>query len=189
MNTVRWIMPLAGAGMLAAASIAGLERTEAFFEPAFESEVAASWEGTVEGVRVPSQAIVVPAGTPVAVLLESAMTSRTAQAGDRFRALVAAPVRVDGQLVIPRGAEVEGHVAASQPGQGPRPGWIQLTYERVRFDDRSYGLNSNSQVYEGAAVDRDGRPVSGPEMNFDAGATLEFELGQAVAMMRDSETS
>ena len=188
MNTVRWILPLAGAGVLAAASIAGLERTDAFFEPAFESEVAASWEGTNQSVSRP-EAIVVPAGTPVAVLLEEALTTRTAQAGDRFRAIVAAPVKVGGHLVIPRGAEVEGHVAASHPGEGARPGTIQLTYELLRFGDHAYGLNSHSQVYEGAAVLHPDLPAIGPEMNFDAGATLEFELGQAVAMMRESEAS
>ena len=166
--------------MLAAASIAGLERTDASFEPAFESGVETPWEGQ----HATSQTVVVPAGTPVAVLLESAMSTRTAQAGDRFRAKVAAPVRVLGQVVIPRGSEIEGHVAASRPGELRRPGWIQLTYELVHFDGHTYGLKSRSQVYEGAEAPRPAseRPLVGPEMNFDAGATLEFELGQAVAI-------
>ena len=43
MNTIRWIVPLAGAGMLAAASIVGLERTESRFEPEFEPGIQASF--------------------------------------------------------------------------------------------------------------------------------------------------
>lgn len=169
--------------MLAAASIAGLERTEAFFEPAFEPEVAVSWEGGSEQ----RESFVVPAGTPLAVILEAALSTRTAQAGDRFRARVAAPVRVDGRIVIARGAEIEGHLASSDvPASGSRPGRMQLTYELVRFEGRVYGLNSRSQVYEGTAVVRGFGPEIGPHMEFDEGATLEFELGQDVAMMRES---
>lgn len=185
MNTVRWILPLAGAGMLAAASIAGLERTEAFFEPSFETgEVQASWNAENER----PEAVVVPPRTPVAVILEASLSTRTAQAGDRFRARIAAPVRVRGRVVIPRGAEVEGHVAVSEPpGSGPRPGRIQLTYELVRFGGRAYGLNSRSQVYEAGIDALAARvPDVGPHMEFDDGATLEFELHQAVAMMRAS---
>jgi hypothetical protein len=169
--------------MLAAASIAGLERTEPFFEPAFESEIAASWRGENER----PDAVVVPEGTPVAVLLDAALSTRTAQVGDRFYAHVAAPVRVHGRVVIPRGADIEGHVAeCDPPGSGSRPGRIQLTYELVRFGGHAYGLNSNSRVYEGAAATRGVAPEIGPDMVFDAGATLEFELDRAVAMMRES---
>jgi hypothetical protein len=183
-NTIRWILPLAGAGMLAAASLAGLERTEAFFEPSFDfGEVQASWDA--ESAR--PEAVVVPSRTPVAVILEASLSTRTAQAGDRFHARIAAPVRVHGRVVIPRGAEVEGHVATSEPpGSGSRPGRIQLTYELVRFGGRAYGLNSHSQVYE-AGIEPSGRaPEIGPEMEFDSGATLEFELDQPVSMMGGS---
>jgi hypothetical protein len=167
--------------MLAAASIAGLERTEAFLEPAFDSEVQASWDGEIAR----PEAVVVPAGTAVAVILESALSTRTAEPGDRFRARIAAPVRVHGRVVIPRGADIEGHVASSDPpGPGSRAGRIQLTYEVVRFGGQAYGLNSRSRVYEGT-IDPDATPPAvGPQMEFDAGATLEFELDQAVAVMR-----
>lgn len=184
MNAIRWILPLAGAGMLAAASIAGLERTETFVEPAFDfGEVQASWDE--ESTR--PEAVVVPSRTAVAVILEAPLSTRTAQAGDRFHARVAAPVRVLGRVVIPRGAEVEGHVSASEPpGSGSRPGRIQLTYELVRLGGRAYGLNARSRVYEAGIDPRGRRPEIGPEMEFDAGATLEFELDQPVAMMRES---
>jgi hypothetical protein len=186
MNTVRWILPLAGAGMLAAVSIAGLERTDEILEPASDGQVQASWQEEDER----PVAVVVPAGTPLAVILQSALSTRTAEAGERFVALVAAPVRVHGRVVIPRGAEIEGHVAMSEPpGEGPRPGRLQLTYERVRFDGAAYGLNSRSQVYEGAASPRSTIARMGPDMRIDPGATLEFELAQAVAVMTGGPAS
>lgn len=196
MNTIRWIVPLAGAGMLAAASIVGLERTENRFEPVFDSGFSATlpvveMDGFGEREEAP-EAVILPAGTAVAVILEEALSTRTAQPGDRFHARVAAPVRVHGRIVIPRGAEIEGHVAASDPaGRGERPGRMQLTYELVRFAGRAYGLNSRSRVYEGASSGHVAWPglATGPEMVFDAGATLEFELGQEVAMMRTSDAT
>lgn len=181
MNTVRWILPLAGAGMLAAVSIAGLDRTDEFLvEPAFDEQVHAAWQGANERPA----AVVVPQGTPLAVVIQTALSSRTAEAGERFVALVAAPVRVHGHVVIPPGAEIEGHVAMSEPsGAGPRPGRLQLTYEVVRFGGAAYGLNSRSQVYEGAAEWSGRIGAQGPDMVIDGGATLEFELDQAVAVM------
>ena len=196
MNTIRWIVPLAGAGMLAAASIVGLERTEVRIEPAFagEAQEAVSvdaLEMEFDAGSVAPGAVVLPAGTAVAVILEEAMSTRTAEPGDRFHARVAAPVRIHGHVVIPRGAEIEGHVAAVDPaGKGETPGRMQLTYELVRFDGRAYGLNSRSRVYEGASERPAWPPAArGPEMEFDRGATLEFELGQDVAMMRDADAT
>ena len=164
--------------------MAGLERTDELFEPVTNAEYQVSWDVERDPAPVPARAVIVPAGTPVAVLLESALSTRTAQPGDRFRARVAAPVRVQGRVVIPRGAEIEGHVAASDPpGSDARPGRMQLTYELVRFDGRAYGLNSRSRLYEGA-IDTHGATLEvGPDMVFDAGATLEFELDESVAMM------
>src|SRR5688572_27916511 len=127
---------------------------------------------------------VVPQGSPLAVLIQSALSSRTAVAAERFGAAVASRVRLHGHVVIPLGAEIECHVAMSEPsGAGPRPGRLQLTYEVVRFDGAAYGLNSRSQVYEGAAEWNGGIGAEGPDMVIDRGATLEFELDQAVAVM------
>ena len=190
MDTTRWILPLAGAGLLAAASMVGLERTDELFEPVTNAELQVSWDLERDSAPAPARAVVVPAGTPVAILLDSELSTRTAQPGDRFHARVAAPVRVHGRVVIPRGAEIEGHVATSDPpGSGVRPGRMQLTYELVRFDGRAYGLNSKSRMYEGA-VDPEyaARLRVGPDMIFDAGATLEFELDENVSMMTAGET-
>src|SRR5688572_31926956 len=98
MNTVRWILPLAGAGMLAAASIAGLDRTDEFLlEPVYDEPVHGAWQE--ENAR--PAAVVVPEGTPLAVAIGSALSSRTAVAGERCVTLVAAPRLVHAHVVIP----------------------------------------------------------------------------------------
>jgi hypothetical protein len=58
-------------------------------------------------------------GTAVAVQLVDAVRTEDAKAGDRFAIRLAAPVIVDGQVVLPAGTPGEGHVVqASGPGLG-----------------------------------------------------------------------
>jgi hypothetical protein len=62
---------------------------------------------------------VLPEGTAVAVQLVDAVGTRGAKAGDRFPIRLAAPVIVDGQVVLPAGTPGSGHVVqASGPGLG-----------------------------------------------------------------------
>jgi len=91
----------------------------------------------------------VPAGTPVSVVLQTSLTTKSTNAGDRFSARVAQPVLVAGKVAIPEGASVHGHVVlAEQPGKASGRGRLQLAYDRIEFDGRGYDLDSRSQVYE-----------------------------------------
>lgn len=100
-------------------------------------------------IALAPRTIELPAGTPVALTLQTTLTTKTANVGDRFKAFVATPVQRDGELLIPAGAEVEGRVIlAEQPGKASGRGRLQLAYETVSFDGRTYELGSRSQVYE-----------------------------------------
>jgi hypothetical protein len=91
----------------------------------------------------------VPQGTALAMLLQTSLSTKTAQVGDRFEAGVSSPVSVNGKLAIPAGAQVSGHVIlAEQPGKASGRGQLQLAYDQVRFDGHSYNLGSRSQIYE-----------------------------------------
>jgi hypothetical protein len=62
---------------------------------------------------------VLPQGTAVAVQLADAVDTETAKAGDRIAIRLAAPVIVDGQVVLPAGTRGEGRVVqASGAGLG-----------------------------------------------------------------------
>ena len=96
---------------------------------------------------VPSN-ILVPQGTAIAMRLQSTISTKTAQVGDRFQADVTSPVHVNGRVAIPEGSNISGHViVARQPGKASGRGELQLSYDRIEFDGRSYDMNSNSQVY------------------------------------------
>jgi hypothetical protein len=62
---------------------------------------------------------VLPEGTAVAVQVVEAVDTKSAKAGDDFPIRLAAPVIVDGQVVLPAGTPGVGHVVqASGPGLG-----------------------------------------------------------------------
>lgn len=91
----------------------------------------------------------VPQGTALAMRLQTTLSTKTANVGDRFEAGVSSPVHVNGKLAIPEGAQVSGHVIlAEQPGKTSGRGLLQLAYDQLRFDGRSYNLGSRSPVYE-----------------------------------------
>ncbi len=86
----------------------------------------------------------VPTGTPLAVQLDSAVSSKTAKAGETFTATVANPVVVQGETLIPRGAKVTGKVTqvkAAGKIKGAAQMGLKLTAITIR--GQSYKVSSN----------------------------------------------
>lgn len=91
----------------------------------------------------------VPAGTEVAVVLETSLGTKSSRAGDAFTARVESPVLVGGKVTIPDGAQVKGHVAlAEQPGKASGRGRMQLAFDEVSYGGRTYTLDARGPVYE-----------------------------------------
>src|SRR5690348_12334313 len=59
-------------------------------------------------VRAASGEITIPRGTAIDVLVEDALSSRTAKVGDEVHAVLARAVWIDGQLALRKGTVVEG---------------------------------------------------------------------------------
>jgi len=116
---------------------------------AMQSKSTAVNDPVASGSSAPSSSnIVVPQGTALAMRLQSTISTKTAQVGDRFQAETTSPVHVNGSLAIPQGSQVSGHVIlAKQPGKASGRGELQLAYDRIGFDGRSYIMNTQSQVY------------------------------------------
>src|SRR5689334_15446371 len=80
--------------------------------------------------------IVIPRGTPIDVLIENALSSRTAKVGDELRATLVRSVWVDGRLALAAGTVVEGRVdAVESRADGSRSGFVGVKF--VRIDLRS----------------------------------------------------
>jgi len=117
---------------------------------AMQAKNAAPGANTESGTTASrgSSNILVPQGSAITMRLQSTISTKTAQVGDRFQAAVTAPVHVNGRVAIPEGSNVSGHVIlARQPGKASGRGELQLSYDQIAFDGRSYGMNTNSQVY------------------------------------------
>ena len=80
---------------------------------AASSSAAHAGESAKKPVEAPP--IVVPAGTTLTVRLGQAVGSKISQPGESFSATLSAPVEVNGNTVIPRGASASGVVVDAKP--------------------------------------------------------------------------
>ncbi|MBI3950631.1 MAG: peptidoglycan-binding protein [Acidobacteria bacterium] len=88
---------------------------------------------------------VVPTGTVLTLRMETQLSSETSNVGDPFTATVAQDVFTDGQVAIPAGSRVEGHVTVVEPARRmSRSGTIAVDFDRLTLPDgRSYRINGN----------------------------------------------
>jgi hypothetical protein len=99
--------------------------------------------------------ITVPAGTPVTVRLQSSVSSASSNAGDRFDAVLDAPLVVAGKTLAPAGANVTGRVvAAKSSGHLKDPGMIQLALASITIDGKEVPVASSSVIARGSSHEK-----------------------------------
>jgi hypothetical protein len=93
----------------------------------------------------PPPPVVVPAGTAITVKTQSALGSKTSNAGDAFNATVATPVSIDGKEAIPAGAEVAGTVVeAKSQGKIKGQGSLELTLTSITVKGNPYTIQTSN---------------------------------------------
>ncbi len=126
---------------------------------------------------VPARATV-PAGTNVFVTTEAALSTKTNQIGDPIAARTAENINVNGQVVIPAGALVEGHVTAVKTAGNPgETAYIDLAFDRVRL------ANGDWLPIQAALAGKAGEEVKGSSntpRNVAIGAGAGAILGQVL---------
>jgi hypothetical protein len=98
-----------------------------------------------------------PAGTLLTVQLDSSLSADTAGAGDEFTASVAAPLSIDGDVLVKSGTVVTGRIESIQSPSGlpaVRPsfsgtGYFQLTLSRIAVDGRQLAVQTSSLFARG----------------------------------------
>jgi hypothetical protein len=96
----------------------------------------------------PPRPIVVPAETPITVVLTSTISSRVAKPGDEFEATVAESVVVGGRTAIPKGAHATGTVTDAKK-QGTFKGEAVLAIRLSRVEIRGKGYTIETSTYGG----------------------------------------
>ncbi|MGB8260364.1 MAG: hypothetical protein WCE75_08430, partial [Terracidiphilus sp.] len=74
-------------------------------------------------------------GTTIRVRLLNRLSSGSAQRGESFRCRVATDVVRDGQVIIPAGSEIDGHVVMTSRGQFAGHGEMRLRPEVIVMND------------------------------------------------------
>jgi hypothetical protein len=94
--------------------------------------------------------VTLPVGTDLAVRMIDSISSKTNQAGQTFRASLDAPVRVDGETVIPVGAPVSILLdQAKSAGRIKGSSELEVRAVSIEHHGRSYPIETNVREEEG----------------------------------------
>jgi len=100
----------------------------------------------------PPQKVTVPAGTTLAVRLVDTIDSETAQQGQTFHATLESPLAVEGDVVIPAGYDVEGHVIAVQSaGKFAGQSLLRLQLDRIAVGSKYYNIQTDQFSRQGSS--------------------------------------
>ena len=96
-----------------------------------------------------------PAGTPITIRLQSAVSSASSHSGDTFDAVLDEPIIIQGQTVAPRGAAVSGRVIeAKASGRLHDPGYLRLTLASVSINGKAVALQTSSIFVKGGSHEK-----------------------------------
>lgn len=89
---------------------------------------------------------VLPAGTLLTVQLSRTLSAARVRAGDNFAAAVAAPIRIDGETLVDRGAAVTGRIESteSETDQDRALGYFRLTLNSITVAGKLVPLQTSS---------------------------------------------
>lgn len=109
-------------------------------------------KGLFSGLTTPEPTTVtIPAGTVVAVRLQSTVSSATANPGDSFSAVLDEALVVKGVTVAPKGAAVTGRVVeAKSSGRLHDSGYLRLTLASIEINGNDTPVQSSSLFAKGA---------------------------------------
>lgn len=118
--------------------------------PVSVAPVAAS-PVTPPAPRAPVKVTVQP-GTTLSIRLVDELNSETATAGQTFRATLDSPLAVDGDVVIPEGYDVQGHVVdAKSAGKFEGRSLLALQLDRIQVGTKYYTITTSKYSREGAS--------------------------------------
>ena len=94
--------------------------------------------------------ITVPEGTDLTIVLNQSISTASNRSGDTFRASVAAPVIIGDKTVIPRDANVSGHVVDAEPsGRLKGVAHLDLTLDSLEVNGKSYDIVTGDDARTG----------------------------------------
>lgn len=100
----------------------------------------------------PPQKVTIPSGSTLAVRLSDTIDSERAQQGQTFHATLDSPLSYEGDVVIPAGYDVEGHVVNVQSaGKFAGQSLLVLQLDRIAVGNKYYNLQTDQYSRKGAS--------------------------------------
>jgi len=100
----------------------------------------------------PPKKVTIPSGTTLAVRLVDTIDSETSQQGQTFHATLDTPLAVDGDVVIPAGYDVEGHlVEVKSAGKFAGQSVVALQLDRISSGGKYYSLQTDQYRRQGSS--------------------------------------
>ena len=98
------------------------------------------------------QKVTIPSGTTLAVRLVDSINTETSQPGQTFHATLDSPLAYEGDVVIPAGYDVEGHVVdVKSAGKFAGKSVLALQLDRISVGGKSYTLQTDQYKREGSS--------------------------------------
>lgn len=96
--------------------------------------------------------VTIPSGTTLAVRLVDAISSETAQQGESFRATLDSPLAFEGDVAVPAGYNVEGHIVeAKSAGKFAGQSVLVLQLDRISVGGKSYSIQTDQYKRQGSS--------------------------------------
>jgi len=100
----------------------------------------------------PPQKVTIPAGTTLAVRLVDTIDSEKNQVGETFRATLNSPLSVEGDVAIPSGYDVEGHIVdVKSAGKFAGQSLLVLQLDRISVGGKSYSIQTDEYRRQGSS--------------------------------------
>ncbi len=94
--------------------------------------------------------VTIPDGTPIEVRLRESLGSARSETGEVFQATLAGPLEVNGEYVVPAGAEVTGRVLLARPaGHLRTPAKLAVTLTSFDLDGQRYDIATSHRSWRG----------------------------------------
>jgi len=92
----------------------------------------------------PPPPVTIPTGTQFTIALDNSIDTKSANNGDRFTAILAAPITVGGNLVLPTNTRVSGTIVTAQSaGKVKGSAILALTLDTIRLNGNPYSIQTS----------------------------------------------
>lgn len=96
--------------------------------------------------------VTIPEGTSLSIRLVDSIDSNRSKAGDSFGATLESPLMADGQVIVPKDAEIEGRIEElKSAGHFAGKSEIVLVLTKLSFSGKSYEIQTDQYAQGGAS--------------------------------------